>query len=111
MVEAQGVMLLSYAFILYFIMEEDSYRNILDNTDPDSNHYGDYDVNFMPYDLDSLKNNIKLDDGFNIFHHNSRSLLCEDRLVNYGVILDSINNPLHLIGFTETWLILKSVKI
>ena len=40
-------------------MEEDSYRNILDNADPDSNHYGDYDVNFMPYDLDSLKNNIK----------------------------------------------------
>ena len=84
--------------------ERRNYINVLDNAGPYSNHYDDYDVNFMPYDLDSLKNNIKLDDGFNIFHHNSRSLLTEDRLVNYGVLLETINNPIHIIVFTETWL-------
>ena len=33
--------------------------NILDNADPDLNHYNDFDVNFMAYDIDRLKGNIK----------------------------------------------------
>ena len=60
--------------IILVNMDENSYRNILDDADPDLNHYDDYVVNFMSYDIDSLKNNIKLDNGFNVLHHNSRSL-------------------------------------
>ena len=77
---------------------------MLDNIDPDVNHYGDYSVNFTSYDIDSLKTNINLDDGFNLLHHNSRSLLAENRMVNYEVLLDSINNPFHILGLSETWL-------
>ena len=58
----------------------------------------------MSYDIDSLKNNIHITDGFNLLHHNTRSLLTEGRMIDYGVLLDSINNPFHIIGFSETWL-------
>ena len=58
----------------------------------------------MSYDIDSLKNNIHITDGFNLLHHNTRSLLTEGRMIDYGVLLDSINNPFHIIGLSETWL-------
>ena len=58
----------------------------------------------MTYDIDSLKNNIHITDGFNLLHHNTRSLLTEGRMIDYGVLLDSINNPFHIIGLSETWL-------
>ena len=45
-----------------------------------------------------------MSDGFNLLHHNSRSLLTEGRMVNYEVLLDSINNPFHILGLSETWL-------
>ena len=90
--------------IILVNMDENSYRNILDDADPDLNHYDDYVVNFMSYDIDSLKNNIKLDNGFNVLHHNSRSLLAEGRLTDYGILLESIDNPFHILGLTETWL-------
>ena len=91
--------------LTFIIMEEDShYQHILDSVDPDVNHYGDYDVNFLPCDIDTLKNNVKLDDGFNILHHNSRSLLAGGKLENYGVLLETNENPFHVIGLTETWL-------
>ena len=62
----------------------------------------------MSYDLDSLKDNINITDGFNLLHHNSRSLLAEGRLPDYGVLLESINNPFHIIGLSETWLNLEN---
>ena len=58
----------------------------------------------MSYDIDSLKNNISIDDGFNLLHHNTRSLLTEGRITDYGVLLHSINNPFHILGLSETWL-------
>ena len=62
----------------------------------------------MSYDLDSLKHNINVTDGFNLLHHNSRSLLAEGRLPDYGVLLESIDNPFHIIGLSETWLNLEN---
>ena len=64
----------------------------------------------MSYDIDSLKNNINIDDGFNLLHHNTLSLLTEGRMVDYGVLLDSINNPFHILGLSETWLKLENVN-
>ena len=88
-------------------MDEDNYRNYLDSTDPDLNHYNRYETNFLPYDLDSLRNYLFLDSGFNILHHNARSMLAEGRLDDYSVFLNTINNPFHVfivLGFTEAWL-------
>ena len=77
----------------------------MDNADPDLNHYGDFDVNFTAYDIDSLKNNISLlNNGFNLMHHNSRSLLTEGRVEEYEVLLDSVNNSFHILALSETWL-------
>ena len=78
--------------------------NILDNADPDLNHYNDFDVNFMAYDIDRLKGNISISDGFNLWHHNARSILKEGKLDEYELLLESINNPFHIMAFSETWL-------
>ena len=85
-------------------MAIDSNANILENADPDLNHYNDYDVNFMAYDTDSLKSNIRIDKGFNIMHHNSRSILAEGKMEEYEVLLETIGNPFHILAFSETWL-------
>ena len=74
------------------------------DVDPDVNHYNDYSVNLISYDIDSLKDNISIADGLNLLHHNTRSLLTEGRMTDYGVLLHSINNPFHIMGLSETWL-------
>ena len=82
--------------------EEDTDLNILDNADPDLNHYNDFDVDFVAYD--SLKGNISVTDGFNLWHHNSRSILKEGRMDEYEILLNSTNYPFHIMAFSETWL-------
>ena len=82
----------------------DPNENILENADPDLNHYNDYDVNFMTYDVDSLKGNIRIDKGFNLMHHNSRSILAEGKMEEYDILLETIDNPFHILAFSETWL-------
>ena len=74
--------------------------NILDTADPDLNHYNDFDVDFRAYDLDSLKDKISLSNGFNLWHHNSRSILKEGRKDEYDILLESINNPFHVMAFS-----------
>ena len=37
-------------------------------------------------------------------HHNSRSILTEGRIEEYEVLLEAIDNPFHIIAFSETWL-------
>ena len=90
-------------------MSVESNSNLLDNADPDLNHYGDFTTNFTTYDLDTLKGNINANDGFNLMHHNSRSLLAEGRVEDYEVLLDSLNSPFHVLGFSETWLKLEDI--
>ena len=102
------VTLCIYTYLLYCTGVE-SNSNILDTADPDLNHYNDFDVNFMAYDIDSLKGNISKTDGFNLWHHNSRSILKEGRMDEYEILLESINNPFHIMGFSETWLKIDNV--
>ena len=85
-------------------MSSELESNILDNADPDLNHYNDFDVDFMAYDIDRLKGNISINDGFNLWHHNARSILKEGRMDEYELLLESINNPFHVMAFSETWL-------
>ena len=53
---------------------------------------------------DFYKSNIDKSNSLNIFHNNSRSILKEGRLDEYNILLDYINNPFHLLAFSETWL-------
>ena len=85
-------------------MDDFNYIHYLQDIDPDLNHYTDYSVNFNSYDLDSLRNNLNINNGFNILHHNTRSLLAEGRLDEYNFILNMLNNPFHILAFSETWL-------
>ena len=62
-------------------------------------------VNFGSYTLDSFHSTvIDTKNSLNIFHHNSRSILTEGSLDQYSIMFKSINNPFHIIAFTETWL-------
>ena len=83
-------------------MDDFNYIHYLQDIDPDLNHYTDYSVNFNSYDLDSLRNNLNINNGFNILHHNTRSLLAEGRLDEYNFILNMLNNPFHILAFSET---------
>lgn len=58
----------------------------------------------MAYDKDTLKGNVNLNDGFNLFHHNSGSILKGGRIDEYDILLESIENPFHIMAFSETWL-------
>ena len=92
------------AFIHILDGEDDYNMNILDIADPDLNHYNEFDIDFMSYDTERLKGNISIVDGLNIWHHNSRSILKEGKMDEYDTLLDNINYPFHIMGFSETWL-------
>ena len=83
-------------------MEGDT--NILDNIDPDSNHFNDNTVQFKQYDIDTFIKCKFQSNSFNLFHHNSRSLIKEGRIDEYDVLFNSGGNPFHVMVFTETWL-------
>ena len=82
----------------------DDNRNILDTADPDSNHYVDNIINFNSYTPESLRDNIDTKGTLNIYHHNVRSILADGRKDEIDIMLDTINNPFHILAFTETWL-------
>ena len=83
----------------------DAESSIIDNIDPDVNHFNDNFVNFNSYSICSIKDkNIFQNNSLNLFHNNSRSILKDGRLDEYGILFDSLNNPFHVITFTETWL-------
>ena len=80
-------------------------RNLLDTVDPDTNHFTDNTVNFSTYDMnDFYKSKVGKTNSLNIFHNNARSILSDSRLDDYNTLLDYINNPFHILAFTETWL-------
>ena len=81
------------------------HMNLLDSIDPDSNNFMDDAINFSKYSMvDFYKSNIKSTNSLNIMHNNARSLLSEGRIDEYNILLDYINNPFHILAFTETWL-------
>ena len=63
----------------------------------------------MAYDTDTLKGNFSITDGFNLWHHNSRSILKEGRIDEYDMLFETINNPFHIMAFSETWLKIDNV--
>ena len=88
----------------YFFMSGDNRVNI-DNIDPDLNHYNNDTVDFRQYSTESfLKDIHKNQNSFNLFHNNARSIMTEVRKDQYDGMLNKINNPFHILAFTETWL-------
>ena len=86
-------------------MSESTNEKYLEILDPDNNYFSDNHMNFSSYDIDTFKSSgITKNGSLNIMHHNSRSILTEGRMEEYNILLDAINNPFHVIGFTETWL-------
>ena len=80
-------------------------HNLLDTVDPDNNNFMDNFSNFGSYTLNSFQSTgINSSDSLNIFHHNSRSILTDGRLDEYDTTFNVINNPFHILAFTETWL-------
>ena len=80
-------------------------ENYLEKLDPDNNYFANNVSNFSTYNIDTFKSNgITKNGSLNIMHHNSRSILSEGRMDEYNILLNAINNPFHVIGFTETWL-------
>ena len=79
-------------------------RNFLESIDPDSNHFIDNSVSFGTYSMeDFYKSNVTMTNSLNILHNNARSLLAAGRMDEYNNLLDYINNPFHILAFTETW--------
>ena len=76
-----------------------------DNIDPDLNHYNENVTNFKQYSTDSFNHNAKIgNNSFNLFHNNAHSILKDGRKDEYDILLKAINNPFHIMAFTETWL-------
>ena len=78
-------------------------KNIIESADPDSNHYNDNIVNLNAYTPDTFRGNIENKGSLNILHHNVRSILKEGRKDEIDILLNTINNPFHILAYTETW--------
>merc|ERR1712082_166404 len=64
-------------------------------------------VNFGQYSNESFLRDIHKDpdpNSFNLYHNNARSILTEGRMDQYECMFNNINNPFHILAFTETWL-------
>ena len=78
--------------------------NIIESADPDSNHYNDTIVNFNAFTPETFRGSIDNKGSLNILHHNVRSILKEGRKDEIDILLNTINNPFHILAYTETWL-------
>ena len=86
-------------------MSDSISEEYLDNLDPDNNYFADNLINFDSYNLDTFKDTgITQIGSLNIMHHNARSILAEGRMTEYDILLSAIDNPFHIMGFSETWL-------
>ena len=79
-------------------------RNFIESTDPDLNHYTDNIVNFNTYTPETFQGNIGNKGSLNILHQNIRSILKEGKKDEIDIMLNTIDNPFHILAFTETWL-------
>ena len=80
-------------------------ENVLDSADPDTHHFGENPIDFYSYTVEEFHSiNMCSTGNLNIMHHNCRSILSEGKTEEYETIFDAMNNPFHILGFTETWL-------
>ena len=79
-------------------------ENIIESADPDLNHYNDTMVNFKSYTPETFRGCIESKGALNILHQNVRSILKEGRKDEIDIMLNTINNPFHILAYTETWL-------
>ena len=79
-------------------------RNFIESADPDLNHYTDNIVNFNTYTPETFRGIIGNNGSLNIFHQNIRSILKEGKKYEIDIMLNTIDNPFHILAFTETWL-------
>ena len=62
-------------------------------------------VNFGQYSNESFLKDIHKDpNSFNLYHNNACSILTESKMDQYECMFNNINNPIHILAFTETWL-------
>ena len=85
-------------------MEVSSQLNLLDTIDPDLNYLQNNVNDFKSYTPADLCNVLDTNGTLNLMHHNVRSILSEGKLGEINKLLHDINNPFHIIAFTETWL-------
>ena len=65
----------------------------MDPLDPDYSHYNQNTVNFSSHSTDSFKIYANLNPkALNILHHNSRSIMRPEKLDEYELFFNSINN-------------------
>ncbi|CAL4190277.1 unnamed protein product [Meganyctiphanes norvegica] len=77
----------------------------IEEIDLNINHYNESTVNLKQYSIDIFNKDMKIDSGtLNLFHNNARSIMKDDRLDEYNILLNTIGNPFHILVFTETWL-------
>ena len=79
-------------------------NNIIESADPDLNHYNDTVVNFKAYTPETFRGCIDSNGALNILHQNVRSILREGRKDEIDIMLNTVNNPFHILAYTETWL-------
>ena len=79
-------------------------NNIIESADPDLNHYNDTVVNFKTYTPEAFRGCIDSNGALNILHQNVRSILREGRKDEIDIMLNTVNNPFHILAYTETWL-------
>ena len=82
---------------------EDNF-NLIDSADSVSNHFNDTILNFKSYTPETFSGNIDSKGSLNILHHNVRSILTEGKKDEIDILLNTINNPFHILAYTETWL-------
>ena len=93
-------------------MLENSNENYLDTLDPDNNYFADNFLNFSAYTIDTFADSGITENGsLNIMHHNSRSILAEDRIDDYDFLLGPVNYPFHVMGFMSIILFMSWVSL
>ena len=78
--------------------------NMLGDIDPDANHFNDNSLQYNRYTIDTFTTCNLQNRDFNLFHHNSRSIMKEGRIDEYDLLFNPGGNPFQVMVFTETWL-------
>ena len=78
--------------------------NMLGDIDPDANHFNDNSIQYNQYTIDTFSMCNLQNNDFNLFHHNSQSIMKEGRIDEYDLLFNPGGNPFQVMVFTETWL-------
>ena len=77
---------------------------MLGDIDPDANHFNNNSIQYNRYTIDTFSTCNLQNNDFNLFHHNSRSIMKEGRIEEYDLLFNPGGNPFQVMVFTETWL-------